>query len=47
METLRGRVAGATRGAGRGTDIDGSRPDVWKYTEDVEAGVAADPEKYR
>jgi NAD(P)-dependent dehydrogenase (short-subunit alcohol dehydrogenase family) len=29
------------------TDIDGSRPDVWKYTEDVEAGRHADPENYR
>ena len=29
------------------TDIDGSRPDVWKYTEDVEAGRDVDPENYR
>src|SRR6185295_7014742 len=29
------------------TDIDGSRPDVWKYMEDVEAGRDADPENYR
>lgn len=29
------------------TDLDGSQPDVWKYTEDVEAGVDADPENYR
>jgi NAD(P)-dependent dehydrogenase (short-subunit alcohol dehydrogenase family) len=29
------------------TDIDGSRPDVWKYMEDVDAGRAADPEHYR
>jgi len=29
------------------TDIDGSRPDVWKYMEDVDAGRDADPEKYR
>jgi NAD(P)-dependent dehydrogenase (short-subunit alcohol dehydrogenase family) len=29
------------------TDIDGSRPDVWKYMEDLEAGVDADPERYR
>ncbi|HEX6095474.1 MAG TPA: SDR family oxidoreductase [Thermoanaerobaculia bacterium] len=29
------------------TDLDGSQPDVWKYTEDVEAGAGADPEKYR
>ena len=29
------------------TDIDGSRPDVWKYMEDVEAGLDADPERYR
>jgi NAD(P)-dependent dehydrogenase (short-subunit alcohol dehydrogenase family) len=25
------------------TDIDGSRPDVWKYNEDMEAGIDADP----
>ena len=29
------------------TDIDGSRPDVWKYNEDVEAGLSADPKNYR
>ena len=29
------------------TDIDGSRPDVWKYIEDVEAGPDPDPENYR
>jgi NAD(P)-dependent dehydrogenase (short-subunit alcohol dehydrogenase family) len=29
------------------TDIDGSRPDCWKYIEDVEAGRDADPESYR
>ena len=29
------------------TDIDGSRPDVWRYMEDDEAGLAPDPEKYR
>jgi NAD(P)-dependent dehydrogenase (short-subunit alcohol dehydrogenase family) len=29
------------------TDVDGSQPDVWKYTEDVEAGLDADPAKYR
>jgi NAD(P)-dependent dehydrogenase (short-subunit alcohol dehydrogenase family) len=29
------------------TDIDGSRPDVWKYIEDDEAGRSADPENYR
>jgi NAD(P)-dependent dehydrogenase (short-subunit alcohol dehydrogenase family) len=29
------------------TDIDGSRPDAWRYIEDVEAGREADPERYR
>jgi NAD(P)-dependent dehydrogenase (short-subunit alcohol dehydrogenase family) len=29
------------------TDIDGSRPDVWKYSEDVEKGMSADPNAYR
>ena len=29
------------------TDIDGSQPDVWRYNEDVDAGVDADPENYR
>ena len=29
------------------TDLDGSRPDVWKYIDDVEAGRDADPENYR
>jgi NAD(P)-dependent dehydrogenase (short-subunit alcohol dehydrogenase family) len=29
------------------TDIDGSQPDVWKYNEDVEAGLAVDPANYR
>jgi NAD(P)-dependent dehydrogenase (short-subunit alcohol dehydrogenase family) len=29
------------------TDIDGSRPDVWKHTEDVEKGINADPNAYR
>ena len=29
------------------TDLDGSRPDVWRYNEDVEAGLEADPENYR
>jgi NAD(P)-dependent dehydrogenase (short-subunit alcohol dehydrogenase family) len=28
------------------TDIDGSRPLVWKYMEDVDAGLDADPERY-
>ena len=29
------------------TDIDGSRPDVWRYMEDDDARLAPDPEKYR
>jgi NAD(P)-dependent dehydrogenase (short-subunit alcohol dehydrogenase family) len=29
------------------TDIDGSRPDVWKYNEDVEQGLEADLSNYR
>ena len=29
------------------TDVDGSRPDVWRYDADVEAGVDADPNDYR
>lgn len=29
------------------TDIDGSRPDVWKYNEDVDNGVDQDPSRYR
>jgi NAD(P)-dependent dehydrogenase (short-subunit alcohol dehydrogenase family) len=29
------------------TDIDGSQPDVWKYNDDVQAGLSADPEDYR
>src|SRR6185503_5767427 len=29
------------------TDVDGSQPNVWKYMEDVEAGVSANPEHYR
>ena len=29
------------------TDVDGSQPNVWKYMQDVEAGVSADPENYR
>jgi NAD(P)-dependent dehydrogenase (short-subunit alcohol dehydrogenase family) len=29
------------------TDIDGSQPNVWKYNEDAEAGLAPDPEHYR
>ena len=29
------------------TDIDGSRPDVWKYNEDVDKGLKADPNDYR
>jgi NAD(P)-dependent dehydrogenase (short-subunit alcohol dehydrogenase family) len=29
------------------TDVDGSRPNVWKYNEDVEAGLQADPNDYR
>jgi NAD(P)-dependent dehydrogenase (short-subunit alcohol dehydrogenase family) len=29
------------------TDVDGSRPDVWKYNEDVERGVSADLDSYR
>ena len=29
------------------TDVDGSRPNVWKYNEDLEAGHPADPEDYR
>jgi hypothetical protein len=29
------------------TDIDGSQPNVWKYNEDIEAGLAADPGQYR
>jgi NAD(P)-dependent dehydrogenase (short-subunit alcohol dehydrogenase family) len=29
------------------TDIDGSRPDVWKYMEDVDKGLNVDPTAYR
>jgi NAD(P)-dependent dehydrogenase (short-subunit alcohol dehydrogenase family) len=29
------------------TDLDGSQPNVWKYNEDVEAGIDADPSDYR
>ncbi len=29
------------------TDIDGSRPDVWKYNEDVDNGLTVDPNAYR
>ena len=29
------------------TDVDGSRPDVWKYSEDVDRGMAVDPSAYR
>ena len=29
------------------TDTDGTRPDVWKYNDDVERGMPADPSAYR
>jgi NAD(P)-dependent dehydrogenase (short-subunit alcohol dehydrogenase family) len=29
------------------TDVDGARPDVWKYNEDVELGISADLDSYR
>jgi NAD(P)-dependent dehydrogenase (short-subunit alcohol dehydrogenase family) len=29
------------------TDVDGSRPDVWRYMVDTEAGGEADPQDYR
>jgi NAD(P)-dependent dehydrogenase (short-subunit alcohol dehydrogenase family) len=29
------------------TDIDGSRPDVWRYNEDVDRGLTPDPNDYR
>jgi NAD(P)-dependent dehydrogenase (short-subunit alcohol dehydrogenase family) len=29
------------------TDVDGSRPDVWRYMDDVEADLAANPNDYR
>ena len=29
------------------TDLDGSQPEVWTYNDDVDAGMTADPEKYR
>jgi NAD(P)-dependent dehydrogenase (short-subunit alcohol dehydrogenase family) len=29
------------------TDVDGSRPDVWRYMEDEEAGKPTDPDRYR
>ena len=30
------------------TDIDGSRPDIWRYIEEVrERGLQADPADYR
>ena len=29
------------------TDVDGTQPNVWKYSEDVEAGISARPEDYR
>jgi hypothetical protein len=51
-ETIEETAELVTRLGGNGiaigfTDIDGSRPDVWKYTDDVEAGRDADPENYR
>jgi hypothetical protein len=29
------------------TDVDGSRPDVWRYMEDESAGKAPNPDRYR
>ncbi|MGH8986134.1 MAG: SDR family oxidoreductase [Acidimicrobiia bacterium] len=29
------------------TDLDGSRPDVWRYIDDTERGLDADPDDYR
>ena len=29
------------------TDLDGSQPNVWKYIDDAEAGLSANPEDYR
>jgi hypothetical protein len=29
------------------TDLDGSRPDVWRYNEDVDRGLTPDPNDYR
>ena len=29
------------------TDVDGSQPNVWKYIEDVDAGLEPDPDNYR
>jgi hypothetical protein len=29
------------------TDVDGDRPDVWRYMDDVEKGRTADPRDYR
>jgi len=29
------------------TDIDGSRPDVWQYMTDEEAGIATNLDDYR
>ena len=29
------------------TDVDGSQPDSWRYIDDTERGVDADPEDYR
>lgn len=29
------------------TDVDGSRPDVWRYLADTEGGKEADPADYR
>ena len=43
----RSATSGQLAGAYGFTDIDGSRPDVWKYMEDVEAGRDADPDNYR
>jgi hypothetical protein len=45
-QSLRGRIA-VVAGANGFTDIDGSQPNSWKYTENVEAGRDADPESYR
>jgi NAD(P)-dependent dehydrogenase (short-subunit alcohol dehydrogenase family) len=29
------------------TDVDGSRPDVWRYNEDLDRGMTAEPDAYR
>ena len=29
------------------TDVDGSRPDVWRFMEDEEKGLAKSPDGYR